>query len=90
MVFIYLNYGTYTTAQNTKPKFQIIKDINKNGNGEEERFSETLSRSNQEEVIIDCSLEESLEEHLSKILKEDDLGGVVWTLRKNDNSKTIK
>jgi uncharacterized alkaline shock family protein YloU len=81
---------TVFIAQNVKPKLQIIKEINENGKGEKEWFSATLNKSQPEEIIINYFFEESIEEHLSKVLEEDELEEVVSVLRQNGNSKIIK
>jgi len=77
-------------AQNVKPKFQIMKEINEKGKGEKEWFSATLNKSRQEEIIINYFFEESLEEHLSKILDEDEIDEIVSILKQNGNSKIVK
>jgi len=81
---------TVFIAQNVKPKLQIIKEINENGKGEKEWLSATLNKSQPEEIIINYFFEESIEEHLSKVLEEDELEEVVSVLRQNGNSKIIK
>jgi len=81
---------TMFIAQNVKPKFQIIKEINEKGKGEKEWFSATLNKSRQEEIIINYFFEESLEEHLSKILDEDEIDEIVSVLKQNGNSKIVK
>jgi uncharacterized alkaline shock family protein YloU len=81
---------TVFVAQNTKPKFQIIKEINERGKGDKEWFSAVLNKSQPEEIMISFFFEESLEEHLSKVLEEDELEEVVSVLKQNGNSKIIK
>jgi uncharacterized alkaline shock family protein YloU len=81
---------TVFVAQNTKPKFQIIKEINEKGKGGKEWFSAVLNKSQPEEIMISFFFEESLEEHLSKVLEEDELEEVVSVLKQNGNSKIIK
>jgi len=81
---------TMFIAQNVKPKFQIMKEINEKGKGEKEWFSATLNKSRQEEIIINYFFEESLEEHLSKILDEDEIDEIVSILKQNGNSKIVK
>jgi uncharacterized alkaline shock family protein YloU len=81
---------TVFVAQNTKPKFQIIKEINEKGRGDKEWFSAVLNKSQPEEIMISFFFEESLEEHLSKVLEEDELEEVVSVLKQNGNSKIIK
>jgi uncharacterized alkaline shock family protein YloU len=81
---------TVFVAQNTKPKFQIIKEINEKGKGDKEWFSAVLNKSQPEEIMISFFFEESLEEHLSKVLEEDELEEVVSVLKQNGNSKIIK
>jgi len=77
-------------AQNTKSKFQIVREINEKGKGDKEWFSAVLSKSQPEEIIISFFFEESLENHLSKVLEKDELEEVVSVLKQNGNSKIIK
>jgi hypothetical protein len=81
---------TLFIAENIKPKFQIIKEINENGKGEKEWFSAALNKSQPEEIIISYFFEESIEEHLSKVLEEDEIEEVISVLKQNGNSKVIK
>jgi len=81
---------TLFIAENIKPKFQIIKEINENGKGEKEWFSAVLNKSQPEEIIVSYFFEESIEEHLSKVLEEDEIEEVISVLKQNGNSKVIK
>ena len=81
---------TLFIAENVKPKFQIIKEINENGRGEKEWFSATLNKYQPEEIIINYFFEESIEEHLSRVLEKDEVEEVISVLKQNDNSKVIK
>ncbi|MFZ8830320.1 MAG: hypothetical protein ACO2OO_02645 [Candidatus Aenigmatarchaeota archaeon] len=81
---------TLFIAENVKPKLQIIKEINENGKGEKEWFSATLNKSQPEEIIVSYFFEESVEEHLSRVLEEDELEEVISVLKQNGNSKVIK
>jgi predicted RNA-binding protein with EMAP domain len=81
---------TLFIAENIKPKFQIIKEINENGRGEKEWFSAVLNKSQPEEIIVSYFFEESIEEHLSRVLEEDEIEEVISVLKQNGNSKVIK
>jgi uncharacterized alkaline shock family protein YloU len=81
---------TLFVAENVKPKLQIIKEINENGKGEKEWFSATLNKSQPEEIIVSYFFEESVEDHLSRVLEEDELEEVISVLKQNGNSKVIK
>ena len=81
---------TLFIAENIKPKFQIIKEINENGKGEKEWFSAVLNKSQSEEIIVSYFFEESIEEHLSRVLEEDEVEEVISVLKQNGNSKVIK
>jgi hypothetical protein len=81
---------TLFIAESVKPKLQIIKEINENGKGEKEWFSATLNKSQPDEIIISYFFEESIEEHLSRVLGEDEIEEVISVLKQNGNSKVIK
>jgi hypothetical protein len=81
---------TLFIAENVKPKLRIIKDINENGKEEKEWLSATLNKSQPEEIIISYFFEESIEEHLSRVLEEDEVEEVISVLKQNGNSKVIK